>query len=552
MNTDLSKFKRYAEEVINGDRPSGLYQRQACKRYLDLFNRKDIEFRPEKAIEPVNLIQKLKLSGDRFENQPFKLEPWQKFIIYAIYGFYYKGTDDRVIQRAYILISRKNGKTALCSALALYHLLMGENGQEVVCGANSKDQATLLKDSTKKFIDKLPKPIKNNLHTFRSLITFKQKDNKLKVLSSDAATLDGLNPSVGIIDEYHAAKNSDLYNVIKTGQLMRSNPLMFIISTAGVDLTSPCYTLELYSRQVLDGQISDDRFFCCMWEIDKGDKPEDEKNWYKASPNLGVSIRMENMRSDFSSATQQGGTELAHFLTKNLNCWLKGGVSWISPDIVDKYSESIKNEFFYDKEVYIGYDLSKVRDMTALTIFTVYNDIYYFKNFYYLPKGALDTHPLKATLTNWESFGYITLTPGETVDYEYVREKIKEFERPNEGGYIKKISFDKWNADTLSKELTEIDGLPCKPFSQSIGNFNRPTKEFERLLFDGKVRLDNNPITAWMIGNVSIKEDNNGNAKPEKEYRDSARKVDGVISILQSLGGYLDDNIGEISEIFVI
>ena len=105
------------------------------------------------------------------------MEPWQKFIIYAIYGFYYKGTDDRVIQRAYILISRKNGKTALCSALALYHLLMGENGQEVVCGANSKDQATLLKESTEKFINKLPKPIKNNLHTFRSLITFKQKND---------------------------------------------------------------------------------------------------------------------------------------------------------------------------------------------------------------------------------------------------------------------------------------------------------------------------------------------------------------------------------------
>lgn len=542
---DISRFKKYAEEVVSGNIKSGLYLKQACTRYLNWFDREDIEFRPDKAIEPVSLLQSLKLSGDRFENQPFKLQPWQKFIIYAIYGFYYKGTDNRVIQRAYILISRKNGKTALCSGLALYHLLLGEDGQEVVCGANSKEQAALLKTSTANFVGKLPQDLSNKISTYRNTVSFKEKNNILKVLSSDTSKLDGLNPSVGIIDEYHAAKDDKLYGVIKSGQLMRSNPLIFIISTAGADLTSPCYSLECYSRQVLNNQIEDDNLFCCMWELDKGDKPEDENNWYKASPNLGVSIKIENMRNDAKAAFQQGGTSRSNFLTKNLNCWLKGEVTWISQEIISKYSKNLPEKFFKENDVYVSYDLSRCRDFTALTILTVQNDTYYFKNYYYLPEKALETHALKSTIFNWKEQGFITLTPGETIDYEYVRCKILEFN--NNVGSIIKVSFDSWNSAQLNKELELEDNLNCEPFKQGIGNFNRPTKEFERLLYNGKVVLDDNPITTWMIGNVEIKEDNNGNIKPVKGYNDSPRKIDGVISILQALGGYLDEDLGSVN-----
>lgn len=550
MSTDLSKYKRFAEEVVSGERVAGLYLRQACQRYLSFFDREDLEFRPSEASKPVKFIQLLKLSGDRFEGQSFKLQPWQKFIIYSIYGFYYKESGDRLVQRAYILISRKNGKTALCSALALYHLILGEDGQQIVCGANSRDQATLLKKSTADFISKLPEANKE-LSTYRSNITYKKRNNELKVISADASTLDGLNPSVGIIDEYHAATNSDLYNVIKTGQLMRSNPLIFIISTAGANLTSPCYDLEIYSRRVLNNEISDDNLFCCMWELDQDDDYNDEKNWYKASPGLGVTVKLENMRNDAKAANQQSDAELAHFLTKNLNCWLKGGVAWIQQDVVNKYSTTLDSSVFKG-DVYIGLDLSVIRDITAVSVLKVTEDSkYYFKNYYYLPENSLNDHPLKDSIKKWNENGYITLTKGNTIDYDYIKDDILKFS-DNENGEvgITKLSFDAWNATYLIKELNQ-ESINCKPYSQSIGNFNRPTKEFERLLYKGDVILDSNPITLWMFGNVVIRQDNNGNIKPEKDSNNSARKIDGIIAILMALGGYMDDNLSDV-QIFSI
>lgn len=543
MSTDLSKYKRFAEEVVSGERVAGLYLRQACQRYLNFFDREDLEFRPSEASRPVKFIQLLKLSGDRFEGQPFKLQPWQKFIIYSIYGFYYKGTNDRMVQRAYILISRKNGKTALCSALALYHLILGDNGQQVVCGANSRDQATLLKKSTADFISKLPEAHKE-LSTYRSSITYKKRNNELKVVSADASTLDGLNPSVGIIDEYHAATDSKLYNVIKTGQLMRTNPLMFIISTAGLDLTSPCYDLEIYSRRVLNNELSDDNLFCCMWELDKDDDYNDEKTWYKACPGLGEVVKLELMRTDFKSASQQSDAELAQFLTKNLNCWLKGGVAWIQQDIISKNSTKLQENIFTEK-VYIGLDLSVNRDITAVSLLTEKDNKFYFKNFYYLPEGALENHPLKDSIKRWKDNGFITLTPGKAINYDYIKEDILKYD-----GSIERLSFDSWNATYLIRDLVD-EGINCKPYSQSIGNFNRPTKEFERLIYDDKVVLDENPITLWMFGNVVIREDNNGNRKPEKDSKNSARKIDGTIAILMALGGYLDDNVID-SGVFIV
>ena len=537
-----SKFTKYATDVLDGKIIAGEYCRLACKRYLKLFERDDIYFDTEAAEQPVRVMSKFTLAEDRFSGQPFKLTEWQKFVIYNIYGFKRKETKRRMFKQAFLLIARKNGKTVLCGGLALYHLVgTGEEGVEVVCGANSRAQAGLLKDKTEKFASKL-NPKGNLIKVCRNTISYPKKFNVLKVLSSEAKKLDGLNPSFACIDEYHeAARDSadtGLYSVIKTGMQSRSEPILFIISTAGFNTESPCYDMEVYSRAILKGEIEDDSHFCLMFELDDDDDWKEEKNWYKASPNLGVTIPIENMRDDVKSVIQMPSRQRG-FLTKNLNCWLNSTTGWIDEGIIrNSMKNPIKPKDFADKETFVGVDLAAVSDMCAVSYMVKESDGFHFHNKYYLPKIALEKGINAPLYRKWYNEGYLTITESKATDYDRI-----EYDLKNDKEFIKKIrnlSYDPFNSTQFINSVNKNLRIQTTPFSQTLGNFNRPTKEFERLMLEGHIFIDYNPITEWMFGNVELKFDDNENVKPTKGNKNSARKIDGVISMLECLGYYLE------------
>ncbi len=288
---------QYADDVLSGKQIACLYVQQACRRFMDDLQRKDLYFKPNKVNKVVEFIADLQHGAGEHENKYFILEPWQHFIIMNLYGFYWKKSGKRRFKYSYIEMAKKNGKTAFSSARCLYHLSYdGEGAAEVLQVANSKEQAYIAYRITKGFIKKLD-PQERFFKRFRSDILFPLNDSFLKVLATDDTKMDGYNCNFGLIDEWHSALNSRTRDVIRSGQAMRKNPMLDTITTAGFDKDVPCYELRTTCTEILKGVKKDDSMFTIIYTLDEGDKWQDPKVWIKSNPNLGVTVHKTSCSS---------------------------------------------------------------------------------------------------------------------------------------------------------------------------------------------------------------------------------------------------------------
>ena len=476
-NEEKEKYQEYALQVVNGQITACNYIKLACQRYLDWFNRDDIEFVPEKADKVVKFCQKLKHFTGRFNNKPFILQPFQKWIIYNIYGFYYTNTNERVIKNVWIELARKNGKTFFAAALGLYGLIAdGESNSEVELIANSRKQAQICFDMCSNMVAKLD-PKHKYFKSYRDKIKFNYTKSFLQVLSSDSGSNDGWNSYVFIADEVHAYPDSKMFDVMKSSQGMRDNPLAISITTAGLNLFSFAYTQRKTNIEVLFGKKDDDSQFSAIYTLDEEDDFRDESCWIKANPNLGVTVKMQYLREQVQQAKNNVALEIST-RTKNFNQWLASSDIWISNDILLQYSKKVKLEDYKDQDIvaYVGVDLSSVSDLTCVSCMLPLEDKLIFKNWYYLPQSALDGNSNAEQYRIWHKKGLLTLTPGNVVDYDYI---INEIMKLNEIIPIQLIAYDRYNATQWSIKMTEL-GMPMQPFAQSMMNFTIPTKTLER------------------------------------------------------------------------
>lgn len=536
-----TKYTDYANKVLSGDIIASSYVKFACRRFLDWLERDDIEFRTKKVDKVVNFIQKLKHYTGKSNGQPFILSDWQFFIVENIFGFYYKDTNKRVIKNAYIEVGRKAGKTALLSAIALYCLLGdGENGAEVDCIANSRQQAKILFDTASNLADSLDKSHKY-IKPYRDKIKFDATKSFIQVLSSDASTLDGFNSSLFVEDELHAAKDSKLYDVLKSSQGMRENPLAICITSAGFNKFSFCYQMRTTCIEVLYGKKIDDSQFSAIYSIDEGDDWTDPKVWKKSNPNLGVTVSREYLEEQVTQAKNNPSLEVG-VRTKNFGEWCDSQETWIGADTLLESSADLNIDDFKGCAGYIGVDLSAVSDLTAVSLMIPRDNKLYFFTKYYLPQSALSDNSNSEKYKDWARSKQLTITQGNVVDYDYILKDLLEW---NKKVIIYKVAYDTYNATQWAINATQ-EGLPLEPYSQALGNFNRPTKELERLIKSGKVVIDNNEITRFCFKNVVMKVDWNENFKPTKATYQN--KIDGVISMIEALGIYLNEptNIYEI------
>lgn len=449
-----------------------------------------------------------------------------------ILGFYWKGTNTRRFTSSYIEVSRKNGKTALAAALCLYFLIAdGEDGAEVDLAANSREQATIAFDFCYNYAKQLD-PSGKLLTSRLKGISFNINSSKLKVFAADASKLDGFNASFGLIDEYHAAPNSKVRDVIKSSMTMRENPHLCTITTAGFDKTLPCYQLRTTCVEILNGVKQDDSMFIAIYSLDENDDWTDEETWIKCTPNLDVTVTKkaiaEQVRSAINNPSETVGVQ-----TKTLNMWCDSVEVWIPENYILKATQNIDLKSFKDEITYIGVDLSATSDLTAVSYLIQKDDKYYFYVDYYLPESCLYDNPNSELYKKWKNTKQLHITSGNVTDYDYI---TNDMLRRNEYLRIIKVGYDKWNATQWAINAQD-QGLPLEEYSQSIGNFNRPTKELERIILSGKAVIDNNEITRWCFRNVEIKQDWNDNSKPVKSSR--MKKIDGVIAMIQSLGIYL-------------
>lgn len=538
----MKDYYKYAEEVAGGQRVACLYVRQAVERFLGMLCRDDIEFREERVDRALSFIAMLRHFKNRHAGKPFVLQPWQQFIVAAIYGFYWVGSGRRVVQNVYIEIARKNGKTALCGALGLLHLVAdGVAGAEVDFVANSKDQAKIAFEFARKFAEGLNGKRKY-LRTYRDRIFFDTTDSKLHVFASDASKLDGFGASAYIIDEYHEAKDTALRDVLRSSQADRDDPMGIIITTAGFDKGGPCYLLRSRCVDILGGVevgVAADSTFCVIFTQDEADDLGDERLWIKSNPNLGVTVHPSFLAREVENAKADPSSEVG-ILTKNFNLWTDTAQTWIPDPYIVAATHTHRLLDFYNApeqwDVFVGIDLSATSDLTAVAYLVPRPDALYYWIDYYLPEEALKTKPLKEQYKEWKRGGYLKTTPGNVVDYDYILADILRLEEA--GLYIMKVGYDSWNATQFVIRATE-EGLPMEAYAQNIGSFNRPTKELERLMLSGGVRFANNPITRFGFRNVEIKTDHNGNIKPSKG--NAERKIDGIIAALEALGVYLSN-----------
>lgn len=540
-DVDISrkKYYKYAIDCIEGRQKCCLYTKLACERFLKDLKRNDLIFIPRKVDRVIEFCAKLKHFQGKCAGQYFILEPWQEFVTANIFGFYKYDEDGELVRRfnlAYLEMSRKQGKTALIAAYGLYGLIYdGEMSAEIILAATSREQAKICFNLCSGFAKSLD-PKGKYLSILKQGIEYRNTMSTLKVISADASKQDGFNASFGIVDEYHAHSTSKLFDVIKSSQGFRKNPFMFVITTAGFDKTAPCYVMRTSNIEILNGIKEDDSRFCVIYTLDENDNWKDEENWIKCSPNLGVTVKKSYIRNQVTSAVNDPSEEVG-VLTKTLNLWCDTAESWIPDQDVQECMSGVHVEFEDHRGdiCYIGVDLASVNDIVSVTfLFDKDGDITA-KNFYFLPEETLKTSPQKEYYKEMYRLGYLMLTPGNVVDYDFIQAFIikayNDYDLLLQGIY-----YDKWNATQFAINMTSA-GMPMEPFSQTIANFNAPTKELQKRILNRDIKLDTNLFTLFMFRNVCIKRDHNDNIKPDKAA--SKNKIDGVISLIQAVGGYM-------------
>ena len=537
-------YNKYAQDVVEGRIIACESIKLACKRYISWFDRDDIEFAYDDVDKKIDLVRKMKHSTGVHARTNFELLPWQQFAFAGIFGWKWKDSGYRVTKKALLFVARKNGKTALAAALALCCAIADkENGAEVDIVANNAKQAEICYDQTKDYAESID-PKGKLFKRFRRDIKIPVTKSVIQVHSSDSMGLDGWNTSTAIIDEFHAAKDWRLYDVLISSMGMRTQPLMLIITTAGflVGDTYPCYSMYSTCKQILNNIKEDDTMFSLLYELDEYDDWQDEKNWIKCSPSLGQTVRYEYMREQIQDAVNNTSLEVG-VRTKNLNQFVQSSNIWISRDYIQKNMQEVNLEEYRDEIAFGGCDLSVVCDLTAHSVCIPPNpdrpvnpDKFIFKTWLYIPEEAIENSSNKEYYKEWIRRGWAIKTAGNVVDYEHILKDQLEVSRTIS---FVDYGYDQYNASSWAI-TAEQSGLPLCIYGQSIGHFNGPTKFFEMLVRSGKCIIDTNPAVDWCFGNVELMIDHNENTKPAKANGDKNAKIDPVISMLEALGCYLN------------
>lgn len=525
----------YAEKVLSGEVLTNELVQLAVKRYYaDLENALDKgwHFDKKAAMRAINFIERLKHTKGEWAGQRFRLEPWQQFVLWNIFGWKLaNGT--RRFRYVYIEIARKNGKTALSAGVGLYMLFAdGEARPEVYSAATVKDQAKICFADAVEIVKATD--LKNYLSPFRNSIVYELKGGTFKPLSSDYGTHDGLNPSCGIIDEFHAHRDSGMFDVIKSAFGARKQPLMFIITTAGFNKAGACYAYRENVIKVLRGVNEDDSLFGIIYTLDKKEEWENPKMWIKSNPNLGVSLSVDYLADQVRDAKNRPEA-VRNVMTKNVNLWVDAEKTWILDDVWMRCVSTTPKEVLKGCACWGGLDLSNVSDITAYVLIFHENDRFQLLPLFWIPEEKMLEKVRKENINydKWVAGGHVTVTPGNVIDYDFVKADILRIVAEYD---LRSSAYDRWNSSQTIIDL-QNEGMAFNPFGQGYGSMSAPTKEFEKLVLTEKIEHFGNPVLRWMLSSTVTKTDPAGNIKPDKEK--SVQKIDGIVGSIMALGEWM-------------
>jgi len=488
-------------------------------------------FDQEKADRAVNFVKQLTHTQGDWARQPFNILPWEEKIIRDLFGTVNEdGT--RQYREAYISTGRKNGKTELAAALAILCLYTdGENGAEIYANAGDRDQAAKVFEAARTMVDQ-NQTLSNVSKILASVhrIIYPKRNSYFRVLSHEAETKHGFNVHVAINDEVHVWPNRKLYTAMKTGIGARKQPLIINITTAGFDKHSLCWDLYDRAKKIISGVVNDPTFYPAIFELDEGDDWKDEKNWYKANPGLGIYRELKEMRDFFKTACEVPSME-NEFKRLYLNSWTEQETRWIPVERWDACDGRLDVEALRGLLCYGGLDLSSTTDLTAFVLCFPLGESFAFIPYFFIPQDTIRQRSERDRVpyAEWARQGHVIPTPGNVVDYEFVKAKIREVTKTYN---LAEIAYDRWGATQISIQLQE-DGVLVVPMGQGFASMSGPTKELEKLILGGRVIHGDNPVLRWMISNVVVKQDPAGNLKLDKGK--SSDRIDGVVGMVMAL-----------------
>lgn len=542
---------QYANDVRNGKIVVGKRVKQAVDRFytwLENAEKDGFILDHEKGMRILSFFPTfLNHTIGKLAGKPFILAPFQQFTMYNVFGWINAETGFRRINTVYDKRAKKNGKTAEMAGLALYALSFDlEMEAQVYVGATKEEQARICWKQAKMYIESPvanPALRKMGFYCLQKIIGFKSTGSTMMPLGGDSTTQDGINCHVGIIDEYHAHKDDSVKENLESSTVQRAQPLIYQITTAGANVQSACKNYEDSVIEVLEGRNIDHSLWIMIHDIDQEDleTPESWENkdlWIKANPLLGNGLALEGIEKEFVKALNQP-SKIRNFKTKNLNMWVDQQFSWIfNEDWMKNKVDEIPMEKFIKYGAYAGLDLSTTTDLSAYAILSEPDELgeRYLKIWLFCPKDTIEKRSKedRVPYQYWADQGYIIATPGNVIDYFVIADIIKS--TYNEHKVIR-LEYDRYNATQLIQELQE-SGLNVSEFSQAIGTISAPTKEFEKLVYSGKIKHDGNPALAWMLASCVIYADANDNLKVHKGRSGAnGRRVDGIIATINALGG---------------
>ncbi len=497
----------------------------------DLNNPGKYHFDIDKATRPIKFIETFcKHSKGQWAGKPVILDLWQKAIIQTIFGF----VDEKGLRRyreALIIVARKNGKSTLLSAIGLYMLYAdGEGGAQVCCVASKKDQARIVFEEAKNMVlqsSLLKKHIRKRKSDLYVDLTF----STFEPLASDSNTLDGLNMHCGILDEIHAWKDRNIYDVSKQSMGARQQPLLIEISTAGFIRENIYDSQYQLAEDILNEVKTDERFISFIYELDSRKEWTNSKKWIKANPGLGTIKSIDYLKEQVKRA-KNDKNYLPTLLTKDFNIRETGVGSWLSFETINNQEtfdlESLRNCYGIG-----GVDLSSVGDLTCASCLIKKEDKLYLTQMYFIPEDTADKHIQedKVPYNVWKEQGYIRYCSGNMVNFSDVTSWFNEL-RDQYGIYTVWVGYDQWGANQWAEDMKQ-NGYVLEPVIQGAKTMSTPMKILASELESKNINYNNNPILKWCLTNTQIEVDKNDNIRPVKG-RNSKQRIDGTVSLIDS------------------
>ena len=467
--------------------------------------------------------------------QPFILEEWQKRdIIRPLFGTL-REDGLRQYRTCYVEVPRKNGKSTLCAALALYMLCAdGEAGAEIVSAASDRNQARLVFEVAQGMIRQNPE-LMQRLNLQQHAI--KYGGSWYKAISAEANTKHGFNCHAVIYDEIHSAVDRELWDVLSTSTGARTQPLIMAITTAGHDTSTICWELHEYARKVKQGEIEDDSFLPVLYSADAGDDWTQETTWMKANPGYGSICMPEYFRQEVKRC-QNNPSQVNTFLRLHLNIWTSSATAWVTDEQFMRGGADLPGDDVLQRlPLYVGLDLASTRDLTAVAMLWHDADaeVFYLKCHHFVNEEKAQSRTMSGGVDyyTFQRLGLVTITEGNVTDMVAVRDWILQLGHRYE---ITALAYDRWLSHLV---VPYLDGIECHPFGQGYASQSWPTKEMERLMCQGKIIHGGHDVLRWQFGCVNLSRDDADNVKVTKKKNSESQKVDGVVSSIMALGIYL-------------